>query len=79
VPGFGLCISPTLYFWGRCRGEGNIPVNVLKHCSLKFSVSKTSIPEGGSGLSPVELLLEPVLCSGCNLVVMAWTLFSTFC
>jgi hypothetical protein len=61
------------------KGEGNIPVNVLKHCNRKFSVSNTSIPEGGSGLSPVELLLEPVLCSGCNLVVMAWTLISISC
>lgn len=26
-----------------------MPVSVVKHCSLKFSDSRTSIPEGGSG------------------------------
>lgn len=26
-----------------------MPVKVLKHCRRKFSVSRTSIPDGGSG------------------------------
>ncbi len=26
-----------------------MPVSVEKHCSRKFSVSRTSMPEGGSG------------------------------
>ena len=47
-----------------------VPVNVLKHCSLKFSVSRTSIPEGGSGR---ELGIE-ARGRGFRRVEIAWTL-----
>lgn len=51
-----------------------VPVSVLKHCSLKFSVSSTSIPEGGSGRSLWGTEDRFVWWeSGCNRVVIAWT------
>ena len=49
-----------------------MPVRVEKHCRRKFSVSRTSIPEGGSGR--VEGSREGGGCNGCKRVVIAWTL-----
>lgn len=50
-------------------------MRVLKHCKRKFSVSKTSIPEGGSGrMSEVVEEREGVGWRGCRRVVIAWTL-----
>jgi hypothetical protein len=50
-----------------------VPVSVLKHCSRKFSVSSTSMPDGGSGRESVE---ERAVDGwrGLRRVVIAWTL-----
>ncbi|KXH39545.1 RNA polymerase Rpb4 [Colletotrichum nymphaeae SA-01] len=63
---------------------------VLKHCSLKFSVSMTSSPVGGSGragIPPAAVTLAAVaaaaascrLIRGLSRAVMAWTLLNVGC
>lgn len=56
-----------------------MPVRVLKHWSRKFSVSRTSIPEGGSGREGRDVPEEREEGgrwweSGCRRVVIAWIL-----
>ena len=65
------------------------PVNVLKHCNLKFSDSRTSSPEGGSGrvrICPPPGMpgldrgrSEVVDLMGLRRAVIAWTLFRESC
>lgn len=51
-----------------------VPVRVEKHCKRKFSVSRTSIPDGGSGRS-VEVREDiDGFARGCSRVVRACTL-----
>jgi len=49
-----------------------VPVSVWKHWSRKCSVSRISMPDGGSGLSYVDERFGDV-CKGFRRVVMAWT------
>lgn len=56
-----------------------MPVRVVKHCSRKFSDSRTSNPDGGSGRVMVpadeaELRFAPGVGMGLRRAVMAWTL-----
>ncbi len=53
-----------------------MPVRVEKHCRRKFSVSRTSMPEGGSGR--VFGSREGGGWRGCRRVVIACTLVSCF-
>lgn len=55
-----------------------MPVSVEKHCRRKFSVSSTSMPEGGWGrVGRAEVVLEEGWVRwerGLRRVEMAWTL-----
>ncbi len=64
--------------WGSVNKRNLVPVKVEKHWRRKFSVSRTSIPEGESGrMSEVVEEREGVGWRGCRRVVIAWTLFIT--
>ena len=63
----------TFGWFGSVKSRNLVPVSVWKHCNLKFSVSSTSIPEGGSGRESVDERAA-VPWSGLRRVVIAWTL-----
>ena len=58
------------------KSKNFVPVNVLKHCMRKFSVSSTSRPDEGSALlrMPPGGVGGGIDLMGFNLAVMAWTL-----
>lgn len=60
------------------KSRNLVPVNVLKHCMRKFSVSSTSRPDDGSGreANPPAVVGGATGLTGFNRDVMAWTLSS---
>lgn len=56
-------IASTLGCCGSVNRRNLVPVSVEKHCMRKFSVSRTSMPDGGSGRSMgvVELRAEALV------------------
>jgi hypothetical protein len=70
-------MTSTFACCGSVKSRNFVPVKVWKHCRRKFSVSRTSIPDGGSGREDgVEESDVFVACeSGWRRVVRAWTLW----
>ena len=67
-------MTSTFACVGSVKRRNFVPVNVLKHCKRKFSVSRTSMPDGGSGreegVEPDERWPDG-LWRGCRRVVKA--------
>lgn len=73
-------VTSTLVCVVSVKSKNLVPVRVVKHCIRKFSVSKTSSPDEGSG-RPGNSLVPGVGgvatgLTGFKRAVMAWTLES---
>ena len=69
-------MTSTFACCGSVKSRNFVPVRVWKHCRRKFSVSRTSIPDGGSGREEgvEEREVFAAWERGWRRVVKAWTL-----
>jgi hypothetical protein len=69
-------MTSTFACCGSVKSRNFVPVSVWKHCRRKFSVSRTSIPEGGSGREEGVEVMDVFVAweRGWRRVVKAWTL-----
>lgn len=71
-------VTSTLVCVVSVKSRNLVPVKVLKHCKRKFSVSKTSNPDEGSGRLGISVEPGAGGCAtglmGFRRAVMAWTL-----
>lgn len=69
-------VTSTLACVVSVKRRNFMPVRVQKHCARKFSVSRTSSPEGGSGRFPGAAGGALI---GFRRAVIAWILYFVGC